>query len=60
MTTLRRKKFQPQAQAQRGYVMAEYIIVSLGMLLTLLAAIDAVDLLLTHHERASAVMQLPL
>ena len=40
--------------------MSEYIIVSLGLVLALLAAIDAIDLLLTHHERASATMQLPL
>ncbi len=48
------------SREQSGYVMAEYIVVSLGLLLTLVAAADAVQLLLEHHQRASAVMQLPL
>jgi len=40
--------------------MSEYIVVSLGLVLALLAALNAVDLLLEHHQRASATMQLPL
>lgn len=45
---------------ETGHAMSEYIVVSLGLLLALLAALNAVELLLLHHERASATMQLPL
>lgn len=45
---------------QSGYVLGEYVVISAGLLLTLFAAFEAVDLLLLHHERASLAMQLPL
>ena len=45
---------------EAGHAMSEYIVVSLGLMLALLAAINAVDLLIEHHQRASATMQLPL
>lgn len=48
------------ARSESGHAMSEYVIVSLGLVLALVAAINAVDLLLAHHERASATMQLPL
>lgn len=55
------KKRQPtNGKTEAGHAMSEYIVVSLGLLLALLAAIDAVDLLIEHHDRASAAMQLPL
>ena len=55
------KKRQPtNSKAEAGHAMSEYIVVSLGLLLALLAAINAVDVLLEHHDRASAAMQLPL
>jgi len=57
---LRRKNRKSNARLESGYAMSEYIIVSLGLVLALLAAVNAVDLLLAHHERASATMQLPL
>ena len=53
------RKRQP-GKGEAGHAMSEYIVVSLGLLLALLAAINAVDLLLEHHDRASAAMQLPL
>jgi len=55
-----RKHRSPNAHAESGQAMSEYIIVSLALVLALLAAINAVDLLLDHHERASSAMQLPL
>ena len=45
---------------ETGQAMSEYIVVTLGLILALLAAINAVDLLIEHHDRASVAMQLPL
>ncbi|MGI9236442.1 MAG: hypothetical protein ACR2QZ_03555 [Woeseiaceae bacterium] len=56
----RKRKRKSNARRETGQAMSEYIIVSLGLVLALIAAINAVDLVLTHHERASATMQLPL
>ena len=55
----RNTKEKTNGRRESGHAMSEYIVVSLGLLLVLLAAIDAIDLLLAHHERASATMQLP-
>ena len=56
----RRKRTSADGKGEAGHAMSEYIVVSLGLMLALLAAINAVNLLLEHHERASAAMQLPL
>lgn len=60
MKSRRQEDRSAQEKTQCGYVMGEYVVVSLGLLLTLLAAFEAVDVLLVHHQRASDVMQLPL
>lgn len=49
-----------QARNESGYVMSEYVVISLGLILALIAAVASLNLLLSHHERASATMQLPL
>ena len=46
--------------SEKGQALSEYIVVSLGIVLALLAAVGAVELLVQHHERASDTMQLPL
>lgn len=56
----RKKERTAKARYESGFAMSEYIVVSLGLVLALLAAVNAVDVLLAHHERASATMQLPL
>lgn len=56
----RHKRNKVESKSEAGHAMSEYIVVSLGLMLALLAAINAVDLLLEHHQRASAAMQLPL
>jgi len=56
----RRRNRISHARHETGHAMSEYVIVSLGLVLALIAAINAVDLVLAHHERASATMQLPL
>ena len=55
-----RKPSHPNRNRETGHAMSEYVVVSLALLLALLAAIDAVQLLIEHHERASSAMQLPL
>lgn len=64
MRIRRRKRIgrnQPaNSRNESGQAMSEYIIVSIGLVLALVAAVKAVDVLLQHHERASAAMQIPL
>lgn len=56
----RKKKRKANARGETGHAMSEYIVVSLGLALVLLAVINAVNVLVEHHERASTAMQLPL
>lgn len=56
----RKHKRKAKANGESGQAMSEYIVVTIALTLALIAAINAVSVLIDHHDRASVAMQLPL
>ena len=56
----RKRKGKAKTNGESGQAMSEYIVVTIALTLALIAATNAVSLLIAHHDRASVAMQLPL